>query len=49
MRDKLLMLAWVTPFVTILAGVMIVLYAGLATPLASVPADADPLPPAVIK
>ena len=28
MRDKLLMLAWVTPFVTILAGVMIVLYAG---------------------
>ena len=32
MRDKLLMLAWVTPFVTILAGVMIVLYAGLATP-----------------
>ncbi len=32
MREKLLMLAWVTPFVTILAGVMIVLYAGLATP-----------------
>ena len=32
MRDKLLMLAWVTPFVTILAGVMIVLYTGLATP-----------------
>ena len=32
MRDKLLMLAWATPFVTILAGVMIVLYAGLATP-----------------
>ena len=32
MRDKLVMLAWVTPFVTILAGVMIVLYTGLATP-----------------
>jgi tripartite ATP-independent transporter DctM subunit len=32
MRDKLVMLAWVTPFVTILAGVMIVLYAGFATP-----------------
>ncbi len=31
-REKLVMLAWVTPFVTILAGVMIVLYAGLATP-----------------
>ncbi len=32
LREKLAMLAWVTPFVTILAGVMIVLYAGLATP-----------------
>ena len=32
LRDKLLLLAWVTPFVTILAGVMIVLYAGFATP-----------------
>lgn len=30
--EKLRMLAWVTPFVTILAGVMVVLYAGWATP-----------------
>ncbi len=30
--EKIAMLAWVTPFVTILAGVTIVLYAGLATP-----------------
>ncbi len=32
LREKIAMLAWVTPFVTILAGVMTVLYAGLATP-----------------
>jgi C4-dicarboxylate transporter, DctM subunit len=30
--EKVRMLAWVTPFVTILAGVMVVLYAGWATP-----------------
>lgn len=32
MRERLALLAWVTPFVTILIGVMIVLYAGIATP-----------------
>jgi tripartite ATP-independent transporter DctM subunit len=32
LREKLGMVAWVAPFVSILAGVMIVLYAGLATP-----------------
>jgi C4-dicarboxylate transporter, DctM subunit len=32
LKEKLRLLAWVTPFVTILAGVMIVLYAGLASP-----------------
>jgi tripartite ATP-independent transporter DctM subunit len=32
LREKLAMLAWVAPFVTILAGVMAVLYTGLATP-----------------
>ncbi|HEY7646481.1 MAG TPA: TRAP transporter large permease [Hyphomicrobiales bacterium] len=32
MRQKLGMVVWVAPFVTILAGVMIVLYAGWATP-----------------
>lgn len=32
LREKLAMLAWVAPFVTILIGVMIVLYAGIATP-----------------
>ena len=31
-RQKLGMIAWVAPFVTILAGVMVVLYAGWATP-----------------
>lgn len=32
MRQKFGMIAWVAPFVTILAGVMVVLYAGWATP-----------------
>jgi C4-dicarboxylate transporter, DctM subunit len=32
LRQKLGMIAWVAPFVTILAGVMVVLYAGWATP-----------------
>ncbi len=32
LREKIGMLLWVMPFVTILAGVMVVLYAGLATP-----------------
>jgi len=32
LREKIGMLLWVTPFVSILAGVMIVLYAGWATP-----------------
>ncbi len=32
LRQKIGMLAWVAPFVTILAGVMVVLYAGWATP-----------------
>ncbi|MBN9443056.1 MAG: TRAP transporter large permease subunit [Bosea sp.] len=32
LRQKLKMIGWVAPFVTILAGVMIVLYAGWATP-----------------
>jgi C4-dicarboxylate transporter, DctM subunit len=32
LREKIFMLLWVAPFVTILAGVMVVLYAGLATP-----------------
>jgi len=32
LREKIGMLIWVAPFVTILAGVMIVLYAGWATP-----------------
>ncbi len=31
-RQKLAMIAWVMPFVTVLAGVMIVLYAGWASP-----------------
>ena len=31
-REKVYMVAWVAPFVTILAGVMVVLYAGWATP-----------------
>jgi tripartite ATP-independent transporter DctM subunit len=32
LRQKLGMIAWVAPFVSILAGVMVVLYAGWATP-----------------
>jgi C4-dicarboxylate transporter, DctM subunit len=32
LRQKIGMLVWVAPFVTILAGVMVVLYAGWATP-----------------
>lgn len=32
LRQKIRMIAWVMPFVSILAGVMIVLYAGLASP-----------------
>jgi|GEM_PF-13242 len=32
LRQKISMVAWVMPFVTILAGVMVVLYAGYATP-----------------
>jgi C4-dicarboxylate transporter, DctM subunit len=32
LRQKIGMLLWVAPFVTILAGVMVVLYTGLATP-----------------
>ncbi|ADP72439.1 TRAP dicarboxylate transporter, DctM subunit [Rhodomicrobium vannielii ATCC 17100] len=32
LRQKITMVAWVMPFVTILAGVMVVLYAGYATP-----------------
>lgn len=32
MREKLGMLLWVMPFVTVLAGVMVVLYAGWASP-----------------
>ncbi len=32
LREKIGMLLWVMPFVTILAGVMVVLYAGWATP-----------------
>ncbi len=32
MREKLFMLLWVLPFVSVLAGVMIVLYAGWASP-----------------
>ncbi|WP_425330026.1 TRAP transporter large permease [Terrirubrum flagellatum] len=32
LRQKINMIAWVAPFVTILAGVMVVLYAGWATP-----------------
>jgi C4-dicarboxylate transporter, DctM subunit len=32
LREKIGMLVWVAPFVTILAGVMVVLYAGWATP-----------------
>lgn len=32
LRERIAMVAWVAPFVTILAGVMVVLYAGWATP-----------------
>jgi tripartite ATP-independent transporter DctM subunit len=32
LREKIVMLVWVAPFVTILGGVMVVLYAGWATP-----------------